>query len=168
MCDVIYVDIVDPQMNESLRGPAQVVDIPNTDKQKYITEIYPASLQNQLTRLQDAPGQATDSLLPRWMTSPQSDGRPLGLVPAAILCYVLPGQGPQVLRKIRTSSHKLTYIDFQVDRMVLKNSPILTTDTLVDNGATVFDNGQTLLDLGFSQEIYINFGVDNTIYSINN
>lgn len=168
MCDVIYVDIIDPQMNKSLRGPAQIVDIPNTDKQQYITEIYPASLQNQLIRLQDDPGQATDSLLPRWMTSPQADGRPLGLVPAAVLCYVLPGQGPQVLRKILTSSHKLSYIDFQVDRMVLKNSPILTTDTLLDNGQTVFDNGQTLLDLGFGREIYIQFGVDNTIYSINN
>lgn len=164
LCDTIYVDIIDPQLNARGMGPPQIVDIPNTDAQQYITEIYPASLQNQLERLQADPGQATDSLLPRWMTSPQADGRPLGWIPGAVLCHVLPGQGAQVLRKIKTSNHKLSYIDFHVDRMVLQGSMIV--ETTFDDGATTFI--YTSFDTATTEDKYIYFNTDGAIYDINN
>lgn len=165
LCDAVYVDIIDPQLNSVMRGPPQVVAIPATDDLfASVQEIYPATLQNQLERLQDEPGQATDSLLPHWMTSPQADGRPLGWVSAAVLCYVAPNSGAQVLRKIRTSTHKLSHIDFHVDRMVLKGA--LTNGTVFDDGETVFS--YTSFDIATTEDKYIYFNTDGAIYDINN
>lgn len=165
VCDTVFVDIIDPQLNSAMRGPPQIVNIPSSDD-LYATlqEIYPATLQNQLSRLQSDPGQATDSLLPSWMTSPQADGRPLGWVAAAVLCHVLPGNGAQVLRKIKTSSHKLSYIDFHVDRMVLKGAPI--GSMLFDDGETSFVS--TSFDTAATEDKYIYFNTDGAIYDINN
>lgn len=165
ICDAVYVDIIDPQLNSVMKGPPQIVAIPATDDLfASVEEIYPATLQNQLERLQDEPGQATDSLLPRWMSSPQADGRPLGWVSAAVLCYVAPGGGAQVLRKIRTSTHKLSQIDFHVDRMVLKGA--LTNGTVFDDGETVFS--YTSFDIATTEDKYIYFNTDGAIYDINN
>jgi len=167
VCDTVYVDIIDPQLNSVMEGPPQIVAIPSTDDlYSSIQEIYPATLQNQLARLQDGPGQATDSLLPQWMTSPQLDGRPLGWIAAAVLCHVKPGNGTQVLRKIKTSTHKLSYIDFHVDRMILKGATILPTITLFDEGGTLFD--YTTFDASITEDKYIYFNTDGAIYDINN
>ena len=186
LCDAIYVDIKDPQLNDSGNGPplsiryrgnntlneitsdttninADDVDITADATEDYL--IYPASLENQLDRLKESVGQATDSLLPIWMKSAQADGRPLGWIPAAVLCYVLPGQGAQVLRKIKTSTHKLNQIDFHVDRVVLRDVPV-GGPTLFDGGFTIFNFEETSFDTELLEDKYIYFNTDGEIYDI--
>lgn len=116
--------------------------------------VYPASIKTQRERLREGPGQATDSLLPQWLKSPQPDGRPLGMIPAAVLAFVQAGTGAEIIRKIRRSTHNVKAIDFQVDRLVLKDTPISLD-------GTSFDPTQT-------QDKYIMFEYDGDIYGIKN
>lgn len=189
VCDVIYADIVDPHVNSERRGPPLVTKIRTTNSSFTITvdtvnytgddssltvdtlvmrNIYPATIENQLERLRQGPGQISDSLLPKWMATPQSDGRPLGLIPAAILCFVEPGSGEEILRKFRTSEHDLNQIDFHVDRMVLKRAPNTLFNITFDNAATTFDSGATTFDVAVLRDKYIYFRADGAIYDINN
>ena len=139
--------------------------------------VYPASIKTQRERLREGPGQATDSLLPQWLKSPQPDGRPLGMIPAAVLAFVQAGAGAEIIRKIRRSTHNIKSIDFQVDRLVLKDVPTTANPTTLDvdiahllptREATQIDGGNTSFDQAQTQDKYIMFGNDGDIYGINN
>jgi len=189
VCDVIYADIIDPQLNSEGRGPHVITRLRSTNLTGSVTadsimitvddssltadstqmrNIYPATLENQLARLREGPGQITDSVLPKWMKTPQQDGRPLGQIPAAILCFVAAGRGEEILRKIRNSPHSLNQIDFHVDRMVLRRAPNTLFDTTIDDGNTTFDLDGTTFDLAILRDKYIYFRTDGAIYGINN
>ena len=138
--------------------------------------VFPASIKTQRERLRQGPGQATDSLLPRWLTSPQSDGRPLGMIPAAVLAYVKVGTGAEIVRKIRRSSHNIKALDFHVDRLVLKDTPVTENPTTfnVDDAAllptrqpTTLDGGLTTFDVATVEDKYIMFDYDGEIYGNN-
>jgi len=152
VADVVYVDIIDSLTNSAGKGPPSVVTNLNSGAQT--TTI---NLPNQLANLKADPGQSTDSLLPLWMTTPQADGVPLGLVPAAVLCFVKPNNGIQVLKKIKAAGYSLSQIDFQVDRLVLKDTLEITTPTTFDTNTTVFDTVQTTFDVSVIADKYIYF-----------
>lgn len=189
VCDVIYVEMSDPHTNSQRRGPPLATKIRTTNSAFAITsdndsitvdeielttdaiamrELYPATIDNQLQRLRDGPGQVSDSILPKWMTTPQGDGRPLGQEPAAILCFVEPGRGDEVLRKIRNSTHRINQIDFHVDRLVLRRAPSSLLLLSIDSGDTTFDNDTTTFDIALLRDKYIYFRTDGAIYDINN
>lgn len=163
VCDVIYVDLKDNLTNSKNQSPPLSIYKYYSD-----TTLFPSTLENQLKRLQTSVGQESDSMLPSWMTTPQDDGRPLGLIPAAVLCYVLPGNGIKALKKIKNIGYKLNQIDFQVDRIVLKKVPTNSLDTLIDSGTTLFDGGQTTLDKVNRGNKYIYFNTDGAVYDIIN
>ena len=164
VCDVVYVDIKDPSTNSQNQSPPSKLVNPNSN-----LDSYPVTLRNQLTQLQANPGQSTDSLLPQWMTTPQSDGLPLGFVYAAVLCYVAPGNGIKVLKKIAAAGYKLNQIDFHVDRIILRNVPAYSTPTTFDSNSTTFNvNGATTFDITTIADKYIYFNTDGANYDIIN
>ena len=204
--DVVYVDVNDPNLSkDGLSTPAllyaknqnyidsfgNVVEInraladdgrilvSTTDLTADATNtraVYPASVRNQRQRLRESPGQASDSLLPRWLISPQTDGRPLGMIPAAVLAFVKVGTGAEVVRKIRRSSHNVKASDFIVDRLILKDTPKTESPTTFDVDSapllptrtrTSLDGGNTSFDVATVEDKYIMFTYDGEIYGNN-
>lgn len=133
VADVIYVDIVDPLINSAGNGPPLLVNTRSTQ----VPTIYPPTLPNQLDRLKMGVGQATDSLLPDWMKTSQGTGRPTGWIPAAVLAYVTPGKGSEIIEEIDASGYDLTRLDFHIDRLLLKDSDVSTSPTVVVGGTPV-------------------------------
>jgi len=90
----------------------------------YARELYPSSLINMRNRVTTIIGQNNDiSLLPKWMTSQQSNGDTLGYIPVWVICYAFPGQGQNIVDSINNKwSHKLNEIDFTVNRYVVDKS----------------------------------------------
>jgi hypothetical protein len=74
------------------------------------------------------------TILPRWMTSKQANGRVLGFVPAWVLCYAKPGKGNQILYYIREKfGQQLNTIDFKVDRYELDRLLSYDWDPVADS-----------------------------------
>jgi len=105
---------------------------------------YPASLTNMRLRILDQIGQTSvsDNLLPKWMTSPQPDGRTLGFITAVPLVYCKPGTAQQILFNIIDYGWDIKTLGFEVDRYVWDNS----LSDLDDAPATTFDNDMMTLD----------------------
>jgi len=90
----------------------------------YARNLYPASLTDMRNQIVSVIGQNKDiSLLPRWMTSQQSNGDTLGYTPAWVICYALPGMGQTIVDSINNNwSHSLNEIDFTINRYVIDKS----------------------------------------------
>jgi hypothetical protein len=92
----------------------------------------------------DVVGQV-DTVLPRWMTSKQRDGRVLGFTPAWVIAYVKPGFGEQIAYNVRTQfGNQLNTVDFKVDRYSLdrtmsKNWNPITQSWTPPGAETTFD-----------------------------
>jgi len=105
----------------------------------YAQTLYPNSLVNMRTRIQDVIGSQNDyRLLPRWMTSQQLNGSTLGYTPAWVICYTKPGFSEVVKDNINTlwtdsNGNLLTLnkINFQIDRFTVDKSLTYNYDTTV-------------------------------------
>ena len=72
-------------------------------------------------RVVDTVGQ-TNTVLPLWMTSKQTDGRVLGFTKAWVIAYVNPGESDRISYNIRTKFGEiLNRVDFISDRYILDN-----------------------------------------------
>jgi hypothetical protein len=58
-------------------------------------------------------------------TVQEDTGSPLGFILAVPLCYALPGKGDTIVKRIKVSSFKFNSIDFDIDRLIVKDN--LTT-----------------------------------------
>lgn len=96
----------------------------------YAQTLYPASLPNMRSTIAANLGQNTsDTILPRWMTSQQTNGNTLGYVPAWVVCYVKPGFGTTVKNNIQRSwNYQLNQIDFTIDRFEVDKSATYNWD----------------------------------------
>jgi len=92
--------------------------------------LYPNSLPNMRTRTGTNLGQEFDfKLLPRWMTSQQTNGSTLGYTPAWVISYCKPGTSAQIKTNIETlwvdalgNPYTLNTINFQLDRFTVDKS----------------------------------------------
>jgi hypothetical protein len=96
----------------------------------YAQTLYPASLPNMRSVIAANLGQNnSDTILPRWMTSQQTNGNTLGYVSAWVVCYVKPGFGTIVKDNIQRSwNHRLNEIDFTIDRFEVDKSATYNWD----------------------------------------
>lgn len=86
-----------------------------------ITTVYPNSLINMRDRVVDTIGQ-TNTILPLWMTSKQTNGRVLGFTRAWVIAYTKPGESDRISYNIRTQFGEiLNRVDFISDRYILDN-----------------------------------------------
>lgn len=103
----------------------------------YARILYPNSLPNMRSRVGQELGQVYNSnLLPKWMTSQQSDGSTLGFTPAWVICYTKPGFAETIKNNIETNwenelgqLNKLNTINFKIDRFTVDKSTTFNYDT---------------------------------------
>jgi hypothetical protein len=130
--EVVYINIVDPELNSSGNGPAEKIDLTNTIANPYIDAngnefkiIYPNSSQNMIDRLVAGVGYYDQSTLPEWMTSNQPGSTagtfnvPLGFTRAVVLAYTVPGASKLIAYRLNNAGINFNNIEFTVDRYLL-------------------------------------------------
>jgi len=121
--EVVYSDIIDTGVNKLGESPPQSITLPYpvTISDQTITTVYPNSLINMRDRVVDTIGQ-TNTILPLWMTSKQTNGRVLGFTRAWVIAYTKPGESDRISYNIRTQFGEiLNRVDFISDRYILDN-----------------------------------------------
>ena len=141
--DVVYVELIDRQVNSDGDGPPLSVYLEDSawttgpwrtsdstdiiDDSTIITAdaavegitIYPNSFPNMVQRVGDGIGYENRSILPAWMTSRQENGVVLGFTRALILAYVKPGRGKECVYRLNQLNTDFNLIDFTADRYEL-------------------------------------------------
>jgi len=128
--EVVYVDVVDDQVNSEGKSASSVVY--GRDNNIY----YPASINNMRAGLENI-GLLTltnaipsaryigvnDDYLPKFMQTAQAGSIDIaGFMKVIPLCYTLPGNGAKVISRIKLSGFDFKLIDFEVDRLIVENS----------------------------------------------
>ena len=118
------------------------------------------------TRIQNTIGWQDDyRLLPRWMTSQQTNGSTLGYTPAWVICYTKPGYSEIVKNNINTlwkdsngNVLSLNKINFTIDRFTVDKSQTYNYDTTVDPNAWVtYPGGSPVPNPIDSKNFYVLF-----------
>jgi len=149
MYEIVYSEIVDELVNPNGKSiPNQILwpvniplnrgayDINNTtinisqtsynvsSALKTARYLNPESLPTMRSELVSSIGQGDElSVLPKWMTSQQTDGNVIGYKPVWIICYTLPGAARLIQRNIINYwPHRLNEIDFTIDRYIIDKS----------------------------------------------
>jgi len=118
--EVVYIELIDRQVNEQGLGPNIAVNLPANSRN--ISTIYPNSFPNMTYRIENGIGYENRSIIPKWMTSRQADGTVLGFIKALVLCYTKPGKSAEVAYRISQVQSSFNDIDFTVDRYEIDNS----------------------------------------------
>ena len=119
--DIVYLDVIDSQINSAGKSPDSVSFLINSE----LVDLYSDSTVNWRNSLESIPiyGNVikTDEYLrPRFMRTLQSTtGAPLGFIKAVPIAYVNPGEGAAVVRKIKLSGFDFKIMDFEVDRLII-------------------------------------------------
>jgi hypothetical protein len=149
MYEIVYSEIVDDLVNNNGKSiPSEIIwprniplnqgtsSINNTTVNISQTNIKtslalqtarylnPESLPNMRSELVTNIGQGEElSVLPKWMTSQQTDGNVIGYRPVWIICYTLPGYAEAIRHNIiHHWPHRLNEIDFTIDRYIIDKS----------------------------------------------
>lgn len=93
--------------------------------------LYPASIINMRNELiAQMNHNNNQDLLPRWMTSQQSNGGTLGFTNAWVICYTLPGYSDTIKDNINNNwAYTLNMIDFSIDRFLVDKSTTYNYNT---------------------------------------
>jgi hypothetical protein len=134
--EVIYVEIVDNYIESVTDSSSAVVESDNSE----IT-VYPNSFKHSSDKISQLVTQATQSVLPRWMSSEQEDGTVLGFTRALVLAYLQPGRKEEVLFNLKTAKEQLKLATFTFNGYDLDNSLSLRYRT---NANTFPTNSYTL------------------------
>jgi len=108
--ELIYVSMIDDQMIGNY-SPSYAVSLGN--------------MQAQLESIQLSPGMTIsvdEDYQPRYMTTLQSNGVPLGFIKAVPICYVTPGNSAKFLSRIANSGFDFKQLDFDTDRVIVETT----------------------------------------------
>ena len=127
--EVVYVEVVDPELNSAGVGPGLEIDLTNTISNPYIDAagntfkiLYPNTSTDMINRIVNSVGYQDQSSLPSWMTSNQIGtgtnkfNPPLGYTKAVVLAYTVPGKGAQIVYRLNSAGVNFSNINFTVDR----------------------------------------------------
>ena len=86
-----------------------------------VRKLYPASFKNMREEISSKLGENFNvDLLPKWMTTQQSNGVILGYIEAWVICYTLPGYAETIRQNIVNNwDYRINRINFQVDRYLV-------------------------------------------------
>jgi hypothetical protein len=118
--EVVYIELLDRQVNSKGLGPDLAVSLPPNSRN--ITTIYPNSFPNMASRVETGVGFENRGVLPKWMTSRQTDGTVLGFIRALVICYTKPYRSSEIAYRVRTVQDTFKQIDFTIDRYEWDNS----------------------------------------------
>ena len=147
--EVVYVELIDDQIGKTGGNPAAYVDLAGKINPYYdangssYTTLYNNSFINMANSISGSLNFANQGALPDWMTSPQSDGKVLGLTRSVVLAYTLPGASDQIKYQLESNNINFSYFDFVADRYTLDN--LLTqnfdtaTNSFITGKETTFD-----------------------------
>jgi len=146
--EVVYVELVDRQIDQGRSIRQEQIDL-STMVTNYFNDnsayqyLYPNSFNHMNNRLGGILGFENRGALPDWMTSPQTDGRVLGFVPALVLAYTQPDKSNIVKYRLEQSGFNFNTIDFTADRYQLDNVLSTHFDTTTNkfrsSAETTFD-----------------------------
>lgn len=141
--EVVYLEVADSNAGAVLSMEPAISDFYHYGTQSYHT-IYPNSFSNMTYRLGSGVGFTNRGALPDWMTSPQEDGKVLGLTRAVVLAYTIPGASKLIAYRLNTSGINFNNISFVADRYQLDDllSQYYDTET---NSFTNTDYVRTLV-----------------------
>jgi len=129
--EVIYCDIID-DLEKNGRSISQTIKLPENINSKILVSydaikidsdiplvsdrdhqrIFPNSIRNMRRRLRDV-GDRNREFLPLWMRSIQDQATyELGYTKCLVICYANPGQGEEILRKIRSKINFVSRGDY--------------------------------------------------------
>lgn len=99
-----------------------------------IRKLYPASFKNMREEVANNIGENYDSdLLPRWMTTQQSNGVILGYIQAWVICYTKPGFAQQIKENILYNwDYRVNRFDFTVDRYMVDKTATFDFNTYLN------------------------------------
>lgn len=147
--EIVYSEIVDDLVNDYGQSiPSEIVwpkNIPlnqgaynvnntniNISKRDYHVSLHsqtvryltPESLPNMRNELVNSIGQGSElAVLPKWMTSQQTNGDVIGYKPVWVICYALPGYAETIKNNIINKwPHRLNEVDFTIDRYIIDKS----------------------------------------------
>ena len=113
--------------------------------------LYPNSFANMTYRLSSGVGYSNRGALPGWMTSPQEDGRVLGLVRGVVLAYTIPGASKLIAYRLANNEINFNNIEFVSDRYqldsLLSNNYNTTTNRFYQNKEVTFDSLMSVNDV---------------------
>jgi len=181
--EVVYIDMLDPGLNASGKGPGLTLNLTNTIANPYYDAagdeykiLYPNNSNNMLTRLEANIGYADQSSLPDWMTSNQPDPTspnkfkaPLGYTKAVVIAYTKPGASKLLAYRLKNSGINFNNIQFTVDRYNVDNY----YSTYFDTATSQYILGrETTFDVLPNKNIgtlvaTVNYGVHSTFAEIN-
>jgi Putative Ig domain len=133
--EVIYLELLDPELNSDGNGPPLFIDLSKEISNPYIdasgnhyTTIYPNTSQDMIQRLVDNIGYQDQNSLPPWMTSNQlgasgsnSFSPPLGYTRSVVLAYTMPGASKLIAYRLQNSGINFNRIQFTTDRYFVDN-----------------------------------------------
>lgn len=161
--EVVYIELEDNQIDQG-RSPADVMDLtgkinPWYDKEgNPYTVVYPNSFKNMASAIGSI-GYENQGALPDWMTSPQENGKPLGLTRAVVLAYTVKDASKLIAYRLKAGTGiEFNNIDFVADRYELdnhlSNNFNITNNKFTTGRETTFDfisrNGQATYSVDYA------------------
>jgi hypothetical protein len=113
--EVVYLEVTDSKAGAMLSMEPEIGNFYQYGNQSFHT-LYPNSFENMTNRLSAGVGFTNRGALPDWMTSPQEDGRVLGLTRAIVLAYTIPGASKLIAYRLSNSGINFNNISFVADR----------------------------------------------------
>ena len=177
--EVVYLELLDSVVNARGLGPNLSITWPLNNAG--VTTVYPNSFPNMYQRIGDNIGYENRSVLPRWMTSTQSDGSVLGFVRAFVLCYTQPNRSVEIAYRINEVLAEYENIQFVVDRYEYDSVLSDNFDKVSNTGTgTITSNTASNLVIGtgtaFTEELWpgktifinnISLGIVSTVSNAN-
>lgn len=137
--DVVYVEIIDPLINNQGQSVAPYIDSNNGII--YQNSVINMRAQLEAIAINDVTIKVDEQMRPKFMRTVQSGiGSPLGFILAIPLCYALPTAGNEIVKRLNLYNFDFKTINFEIDRLVVE-------DTLLRNGTkyVMFPRGDSVL-----------------------
>jgi len=112
--EFIYLDVIDKHVNTTK------ISIPLAFTYNGAT-YYPPSIPNMRSRIAENSTISTARYPSFTNYVQQGDAVKLGYIPFIPLCYTLPGKSGTIIRKISESGFKFNTINFELDRLIVKD-----------------------------------------------
>lgn len=113
--EVVYLEVIDNKAG----APLSTEPVISQYYDNIYHTIYPNSFDNMSYRLGKNIGYSNRGALPGWMTSPQEDGKVLGLTRAVVLAHTVPGASKLIAYRLKNSGINFNNINFVADRYEL-------------------------------------------------
>ena len=140
--EVVYIDVSDNNAGAALSMEPSISNYYLNGDNSYHT-LYPNSFDNMTYRLATGVGFTNRGALPDWMTSPQEDGRVLGLTRGVVLAYTVPGAAKLIAYRLKNNGVTFNDIQFTADRYQIDSGITEIFDTSTN---TFFPSEETTFD----------------------